>query len=124
MLLLPKIPALHAVITWRVLWLVALALLAVPGSSCFDSATEVCRDCRRCNEPDCWGYCTPSCPPGAVCDPTAPTAATASATRVSKTTGPWPHLPARSVENRPQGETTSTQRRICITDQPRETTQT
>src|SRR5205807_7506891 len=25
-----------------------------------------------CDDPDCWGYCTPSCPPGAPCDPTLP----------------------------------------------------
>jgi hypothetical protein len=25
-----------------------------------------------CDDPDCWAYCTPSCPPGAPCDPTAP----------------------------------------------------
>jgi len=24
-----------------------------------------------CADPDCWGYCTPECPPGAVCSPTA-----------------------------------------------------
>jgi len=24
-----------------------------------------------CDDPDCWGYCTPLCPPGAVCDPIA-----------------------------------------------------
>jgi cysteine-rich repeat protein len=25
-----------------------------------------------CADPDCWGYCTPLCPPGATCDPSAP----------------------------------------------------
>jgi hypothetical protein len=25
-----------------------------------------------CDDPDCWGYCTPSCPPGAPCDPSTP----------------------------------------------------
>jgi cysteine-rich repeat protein len=25
-----------------------------------------------CDDPDCWGYCKPSCPPGAPCDPAAP----------------------------------------------------
>lgn len=25
-----------------------------------------------CADPDCWGVCTPSCPPGATCDPDAP----------------------------------------------------
>jgi hypothetical protein len=25
-----------------------------------------------CDDPDCWAYCTPSCPPGATCDPAAP----------------------------------------------------
>jgi hypothetical protein len=25
-----------------------------------------------CADPDCWGRCTPSCPPGTTCDPTRP----------------------------------------------------
>lgn len=25
-----------------------------------------------CDDPDCWGYCTPMCPPGTPCDPLAP----------------------------------------------------
>jgi cysteine-rich repeat protein len=25
-----------------------------------------------CDDPDCWGYCKPSCPPNAPCDPSAP----------------------------------------------------
>jgi hypothetical protein len=25
-----------------------------------------------CDDPDCWPYCTPSCPPGVACDPTRP----------------------------------------------------
>jgi cysteine-rich repeat protein len=25
-----------------------------------------------CADPDCWGYCTPFCPPGAPCDPSLP----------------------------------------------------
>jgi cysteine-rich repeat protein len=25
-----------------------------------------------CADPDCWGYCTPLCPPGSTCDPSAP----------------------------------------------------
>jgi hypothetical protein len=25
-----------------------------------------------CADPDCWGYCTPLCAPGATCDPAAP----------------------------------------------------
>ncbi|MCG8425365.1 MAG: hypothetical protein MJE77_46390 [Proteobacteria bacterium] len=25
-----------------------------------------------CQDPDCWGYCAPHCPPGASCDPAAP----------------------------------------------------
>ena len=25
-----------------------------------------------CADPDCWGYCTPLCPPGAECDEAAP----------------------------------------------------
>ncbi len=25
-----------------------------------------------CDDPDCWGYCTPLCPPGTTCDPAEP----------------------------------------------------
>jgi cysteine-rich repeat protein len=48
MLLLSKIPALHAVATRRVLWLVAVLRSPCLGSSCFDSATAACSDGRRC----------------------------------------------------------------------------
>lgn len=27
---------------------------------------------QACDDPDCWGYCAPLCPPGATCDPAAP----------------------------------------------------
>lgn len=44
---------------------------AFPADACVDIDTDG-DGLVGCDDPDCWGRCTPLCPPGAACDPAAP----------------------------------------------------
>ena len=44
---------------------------AFPADACVDVDTDGDK-LAGCDDPDCWGRCTPQCPPGAPCDPAAP----------------------------------------------------
>jgi hypothetical protein len=45
----------------------------VPTESCVDAQIDYDRDGRLgCADDECWSACTPLCPPGAPCSPTAP----------------------------------------------------
>jgi hypothetical protein len=54
-------------------WTYEFGTTADPGERCDNAAEDTDHDgLAGCADPDCWGRCTPLCPPGTTCDPTAP----------------------------------------------------
>ena len=53
-------------------WLTRYRVRTLPDESCRFGVDTDGDSLIGCNDPDCWAYCTPSCPPGAACDLTAP----------------------------------------------------
>ena len=53
--------------TWILQW-----TSTTPDDAC-DGTTDLDGDrLKGCDDPDCWARCTPRCPPGTTCDPSAP----------------------------------------------------
>jgi hypothetical protein len=53
-------------------WLTQYRSRTSPDESCRFGRDTDGDGLSGCDDPDCWAYCTPSCLPGAACDPTAP----------------------------------------------------
>jgi len=61
--------ALGSAQTWRLNY----ASSAAPPERCVSAGVDADGDgLEGCSDPDCWGRCTPLCPPGATCPATAP----------------------------------------------------
>ncbi|MEZ4367939.1 MAG: kelch repeat-containing protein [Kofleriaceae bacterium] len=54
-------------------WALTFANAAAPADRCREATVDTDGDgLVGCADPDCWGRCSPTCPPGTSCAPTAP----------------------------------------------------
>jgi hypothetical protein len=50
-------------------WTYGFVSSAEPAEVCTDQSDTDHDGLAGCADPDCWGRCTPTCPPGTTCDP-------------------------------------------------------